>query len=168
MKGHWAWVAAAGFLGAACGQEPDLSNIACSAADDATCPTGFWCQQIGPNNTCVDASQDAPPSLSFDGAGVQKGSYGTSVSVSAALTWLYVSITNHSTSIANEPTVSFSAPQCLHCDTSLRVVQIPAGATDEDFITVFPDPGCASPATVQVEIGLEGRTFVGAFQVTVQ
>ncbi len=158
-------------VSSACGEEPDLTYLNCVGADDLTCPSGFWCARRGESvSWCVDAAKSPPPSLGFVGVGRTRGSYQPEVELPAkGLTRFWVALQNLAGTRAQAPEVAFTAPACLHLDKSLRITDhLKPGEQYEDGIYAYPDPGCASPADVQVVMTLEGRSFTGGFRVSLR
>jgi hypothetical protein len=149
-----------------CAAKPiDEIRIAC--ATDAECPDDTWCDI--PNDICRDLALSGPPQIVLDGIVVGGGAPSTQV-VIPANRWTSGSLRLRNDGRAQARTeIVLAGPSCVHAGTSFNK---DVGAIDEggDFAgNVFfdPDPGCASPARVTVDVSASERPFSFDLAVTI-
>jgi len=150
---------------AGCAATPiDQLGIAC--AQDSDCPAETWCDLRFHDDVCRDYAALQPPAIVFDGLLVADQIVPTITVPTHSVTFHDFRI--HNTGSETDAVIDFTGPACVDVDSLTRSdgELIRAGAVFEGQFTTFPDPGCATPATLAIAVTASGRTFM--FSTTIQ
>jgi hypothetical protein len=158
-----AFVVIAGLAGCAA-TSIDQVGIAC--AQDSDCPAETWCDLRFRDNVCRELSAIQPPKIVFDGLLLNDQIVSTLTVPTHTVTFHEFRV--HDEGSETDAVFVITAPECVDASSSTRSdgELIRAGATFDGEFTTFPDPGCASPATLAFEVTASGRVFT--FSTTIQ
>jgi hypothetical protein len=140
----------------------DEIEIACTA--DTECPEGAWCD-LRYDNVCRSLDHSAPPHVAYDGFVVGDDLVQTIAIPADTSSLRTLRLRNDGGSEAYFY-VEIDGPPCLDAFSLVRSdgeLVREGDELDADF-SVDPEPGCASPATIDIDVMAAGRMF--AFTAT--
>ena len=154
------------FLVGCAAQPIDQIGIACTT--DADCPDNTWCDMNLPVvRTCRSYDALQPPAVTFDGFVVNK----QVVSTISVPTHDFTSHDFQLTNTGSEATtfVTITGPKCVYAGSETRGdgERVAADSTFVGQMDTNPDVGCASPATLQIDIMAGGRPFSFTATITI-
>jgi hypothetical protein len=150
---------------AGCAATPiDQIGIAC--LQDSDCPSETWCDLRSHDDVCRELAVIQPPKIVFDGLLLNDQIVPTLTVPTHTVTFHEFRV--HDEGSETDAVFVITAPKCVDASSSTRSdgELIRAGATFDGEFTTFPDPGCASPATLAFEVTASGRVFT--FSTTIQ
>jgi hypothetical protein len=143
------------FLAGCAAQPIDSIGIACT--QDRDCPS---------NTCCRDLDVIQPPNITFDGL-VVGGAIVPTIAVPTH-TVTFHDFRMHDTGSETYAVITFTGPPCVDAssETGSDGELIRAGDEFDGQFTTYPSTGCASPATLAINVVASGRTFM--FTTTIQ
>ncbi|MDQ3370561.1 MAG: hypothetical protein M3680_34515 [Myxococcota bacterium] len=142
----------------------DLEELAIACTSDDECPSDAWCDV--PHGACRSHADSGPPQIEMDGIVRGDSVPATMFSVpSNRYTSARLILRNTGGSTARTE-AKLGGPACLHASGS-RTVTIDPGERIESDVSFDPDPGCATPARVTVDVTASGRAFAFDLEVTI-
>jgi hypothetical protein len=144
----------------------DVDEIAIACTTDDECPDETWCDV--PDDQCRSFDDSSPPQLELEGVVIGNAPPATSISVPSGKYTSGTLLVRNTGGSQARTEVKLVGPDCLHAgiaSNALRTVDV--GERAEGHVAFDPDPGCASPARVIVEVIASGRPFAFAFDVTI-
>ena len=154
-----------GVLVAGCAAQPiDQLGIACLA--DSDCPQHAWCDLRFNDDVCRDLDVIQPPNITFDGL-VVNGAIVPTITVPTHDVTFH-DFRMHDLGSETDAVITFTGPHCVYASSETRSDGdlIRAGDEFDGQFTTDPDPGCASPAMLAINVVASGRTFM--FTTTIQ
>jgi hypothetical protein len=148
-----------------CAAQPiDSLGIACK--QDSDCPANTWCDLRFNDDVCRDLDVIQPPNITFDGLVVSGAIVPTITVPTHSVT--FHDFRMHDTGSETDAVITFTGPHCVYAASETRSDGdlIRAGDEFDGQFTTDPDPGCASPATLAIDVVASGRTFM--FTTTIQ